>query len=330
MRILEEKLRAPQLRVTGWVNSPPLSQDDLRGKVVLIDFWDYTCINCLHTLPYLKEWQARYADAGLVIIGIHAPEFSFAVAENLVAGAVSEWDIHYPVATDNDFQTWNAFANRGWPAKYLIDAQGMIRATQQGEGSYAEFERLIQTCLREISPSANFPEPMAVVREIDVPGAVCARVTPELYCGWARGELGNPEGMPRNRTVIYGPTETVKPDTLYLQGAWRVGREAVESFMGQAARLLLDYEAAQLNWVAASASESLTVEIRLDGSPVPVDACGPDVVWEEGKTVVHVDTPRMYALLRHAGVERHQLELVVSQPGLRAYALTFVSCVQSG
>jgi thiol-disulfide isomerase/thioredoxin len=332
MQILEEKLRAPELRVEQWLNSEPLRVADLRGRVVLIDFWDYTCINCLHTLPYLLEWHARYAAAGLSIIGVHAPEFEFAHQPERVEVAVAQLGLPYPIAMDNGFKTWNAYANRAWPAKYLVDGHGYIRAFHHGEGAYGEFERVIQQCLWEINPNHLFPEPMAPVRDIDQPGVACYRPTPELYLGYGRGELGNREGNPPDQAVAYQapPCHMRLPDTIYLEGAWLNGKEFVESVNDQPAGIHLEYQAAQVNLVMGTVDgTAITVELLIDGRPVNKNVCGRDVALVDGHSVIHVDDPRMYQLIQHTGFERCHLTLTVSRPGLRAYAFTFVGCVAS-
>lgn len=332
MQILTEKLRPPALQVEGWLNSPPLTWADLRGQVGLIDFWDYTCINCLHTLPYLQEWHRRYAVNGLIIIGIHAPEFDFAHDAQRVADAVQELELPYPVAQDNAFKTWNGFANRAWPAKYLVDAKGYIRAFHHGEGAYADMERQIQTLLHEINPNLRFPEPMQPLRGIDQPGSACYRPTPELYLGYARGEVGNREGNLPDQAVNYpAPPAERLPDTVYLEGSWLNRKEFIESVHGPEsaswAGFHVDYQAAQVNCVLGSVDETpLQVQVLLDGLPVPEKDRGRDVALVNGETVIQVDRYRMVQLLAHPDFERHRLTLRVPRAGLRAYALTFVGC----
>ena len=334
MEILTEKLRAPALQVEGWLNSPPLALSDLRGQVVLIDFWDYTCMNCLHTLPYLQEWHRRYAAAGLVLIGIHAPEFDFAHASERVAQAVQALGLEYPVAQDNDFKTWHGFANRAWPAKYLMDGKGYIRALHHGEGAYAEMEQQIQYLLREQTPHQPFPEIMPPLCAMDQPGAACYRPTPELYLGFARGRIGNVEGNPSNQSVHYAsPILDDLPDVVYLEGTWQNAKEYIES-MPQAetapiagVKLHVNYQAAEVNCVLGSALETpLIVSVWLDGQPVPLADRGEDVIELYGQTVVLVNAYRMVQLLIHADFERHRLSLHVDSPGLRAYAFTFAGC----
>lgn len=331
MQIITEKLRAPELRVTAWVNTEPLTLAGLRGRVVLVDFWDYTCINCLHTLPYIKEWHARYADGGLTILGIHAPEFAFAKDEERIQEAIAQLGIMYPVALDNDFLTWNGFANRAWPAKYLIDTRGYIRVFHHGEGHYREMELQIQALLRELNPAMLFPEPMRPIREIDQLGAACYRPTPELYLGYSRGLCGNAQGNPSGKLLEYTglPTE-LQPETIYLQGSWWSRKEYIESVPAHAAHIHLQYQAAQLNLVLAPVGDDpVTLRLLLDDKPLPSNDLGEDVALLNGQSVLMVDAARMYRLLSHTGFESHRLTVSVVTGSLRVYAFTFVGCVVS-
>ncbi|HEY9686140.1 MAG TPA: redoxin domain-containing protein [Coleofasciculaceae cyanobacterium] len=329
MQILEEKLRAPELRVSDWLNSPPLTMAGLRGRVVLIDFWDATCINCLHTLPYLKEWHARYAEAGLTVIGIHAPEFAFSRDAKVVETALQRFNLTYPVALDNEFRTWNAFANRAWPTKYLVDTHGYIRACHRGEGEYQAFERAIQDLLHEADPAQRLPEPIAPIRDIDRPGAACYRATPELYLGYGRGVLANPESPLPEHVVDYAPLSDPQPsDSVALTGAWLNTKEFVESASDRPVSIHVNYRAAGVNLVMAPGADGpVTVRLLLDDEPLPEDLRGEDTALLDGWPVTVVDSPRMYALVRHPDFAVHRLTLAVSAPGLRAYAFTFITCV---
>lgn len=185
MKIDKGTVRAPEIgRI--WFNSPPLTMRQLRGRAVLIDFWDYTCVNCIRTLPYLKEWHERYKDKGLTVIGVHTPEFLFARYETNVERGIEEFGLSYPIVVDSNFELWEAFANRYWPTKYMIDAEGYLRYAHFGEGAYQETEQAIQELLREINPEIALPPLMAPLRESDAQGAVCYRPTAELYLGHKR------------------------------------------------------------------------------------------------------------------------------------------------
>ncbi len=335
MHVLDEPSRAPELRDMHWFNleadgfAGPLTLSALRGRVVLIDFWDYTCINCLHTLDYIKEWHRRYRAQGLVVIGVHTPEFAFARDAALVEAAARCLELAYPIAVDSAYATWKAFANRFWPAKYLIDKDGNIRAFHIGEGAYEEFEEAIQQLLRETDASLAFPAPMAPVRDIDRPGAVCHRPTPELYLGYDRGELGNREGNPPDSTIDYPPPPAQRfQDTVYLEGAWQNAQEYVETVSHQPARIHLDYRAAQVNLVLEPAgARPVTLFIYQDGEPLPRAHWGADVELIDGKPALDMQVPRMASLVSNPDFGAHRLMLEIRQAGLRAYAFTFVGSI---
>ncbi len=324
-------VRAPELG-PEWVNSEPLTLKALRGRVVLVDFWDYTCVNCIRTLPYMAEWHRRYASKGLTIIGVHTPEFVFARSRELIEQAIGQFGIEYPVVMDNDYAIWQAFSNRCWPAKYLVDANGYLRSVHLGEGEYEQSERAIQALLREMNPSVELPEPMAPVRDTDRPGAACYRTTPELYLGSRRGQIGN-EGGFRNPGQP-NPAEYVLPRDLaaeqaYLGGSWISADEHSRS-AGDAANpsvLLVYYVAKEVNLVMASLEGEQEVELLQDGKPLAPGDAAEDVRFDaDGRSFVPVSDPRMYQLVRNAAFGQRLLQLVSRRPGLLAYAFTFVSC----
>jgi len=222
----ELKIHAPEIGL-AWYNTAPLAMRELSGRVVLVDFWDYTCSNCLHMLPYVKEWHRRYRDKGLTVIGVHSPEFSFARTAERVEQAIREQGLQYPVVLDNEFQIWQSFANRCWPTKYLIDNDGYVRYYHLGEGGYAETEVAIQTLLHEIDPALALPPAVAPLRNMDQPGERCYPVTPELYLGAARGRLGNKGGYAENEVKDYPAGVDGQPDLAYLEGPWFASKEFI-------------------------------------------------------------------------------------------------------
>jgi thiol-disulfide isomerase/thioredoxin len=296
-----------------------------------VDFWDYTCVNCIRTLPYLREWHKKYHDKGLTIIGVHSPEFSFARTAGLVEKAIRDHGLDYPIVMDNEFQIWQSFANRSWPTKYLIDKDGYVRFYHLGEGGYGETEEAIQKLLKEINPGIVLPPPIAALRESDRPGAKCYPVTPELYLGVARGRLGNESGYAENEVKDYHSSKDFVPDLAYLDGPWFASKEFVAScpLEGRASRILLQYSGAEVNLVmgAAEVGEAL-MEIRLDGKLMEEKDTGSDVRRQGNITAVVVREPRMYRLVKSATVESRILQLSTFNPGLEAYAFTFVSCVE--
>lgn len=326
--LLQPKLvHAPEIG-PAWLNSPPLSMRSLRGRAVLVDFWDYTCVNCLRTLPYLNEWHRRYRDLGLTIIGVHAPEFYFASVPELVTLALRDFGIEYPVMLDNEYAVWQAFANKYWPSKYLIDAEGYLRYTAFGEGHYAETEAAIQAVLREIDPGVRLPALVEPVRVMDRPGVLeaCPRPTPELYLGYARGRIANPEGLQQDQIHEYRAATGPADDRVELAGTWESRRDSLEA--KDAARMLTPYAAAEVNAVLApSAADPVArLEIRENGRPLPAGARGADVREDASGTFVTVDRPRMYSLVRRESFTRGVLELSSASRDLAFFAFTFVSC----
>ncbi len=323
---VKETIFAPEFAGGEWVQHGPVSIRELRDRaVVLVDFWDYTCVNCIRTLPYVAGWHRRYHKDGLVIVGVHAPEFTFAREKSQVAEAVREFDLEYPIVLDNSYEIWRAYSNRYWPAKYLVDAKGRIRYYHFGEGDYQETELAIQALVRELNPALDLPPPMDPVRDSDQPGAVCYRVTPELYLGYARGQFGNPEGVAHDRAQDYRDPGRHMEGLTYLSGLWRVEEEAVRAEAAEAA-IELRYTAREVNLVMAPPPGGATcVEIALEEGQKP----GADVRTGDGRAVIAVERPRMYNLVANDTVTSGALRLKAESAGLSAFAFTFISCVVS-
>jgi thiol-disulfide isomerase/thioredoxin len=326
MPLVPEPVRCPQIQTERWLNGAPVRQ--AAGDVVLVDFWDYTCANCLATLPYLREWDARYRDLGLRIAGVHAPEFEFARDAAHIERAIGDLGITWPVAIDNDYKNWQAYANRYWPAKYLADGKGYLRYYHFGEGGYGETEQVIQALLHELHPDVALPDVLEPFRGRDTPGAVCYRPTPELYLGYARGLFGHQEELREDRQAEYHRPQRRAMNAAYLDGTWTVRQEHAEAAAG--ASLSVWYQAAEVNLVLHPGDGAAAVlEIALDDAPVPAHLRGDDVAVEDGVTLVQVGGPRMYRLVRGDDFEEHELLLRARTPGVRAYAFTFVSCVKA-
>jgi thiol-disulfide isomerase/thioredoxin len=326
VKVEKGTVRAPEIgRI--WLNSSPLSLRQLRGQAVLIDFWDYTCVNCVRTLPYVQAWHERYKDLGLVVIGVHTPEFTFAQYETNVERGVREFGLTYPIVIDSNRELWTTFANRYWPAKYLIDKEGYLRWAHFGEGAYAETEQAIQELLREISPDAKLPDITPPVRESDMPGAVCYPPTAELYLGNARGRIGNLSGFVEDQPSEYSFEGPLTEGVFYLQGRWASTREFA-ALDGAPGKLVLKYSAAGVNLVMASTNgKPIAVEVRQDGQPLTAANQTEDVQLRDGKSFIDVQNARMYRLLDNHDFGTHTLELLCSEPGLAAFAFTFTSCV---
>lgn len=342
-------IRMPEFAPGKWLNiDRPLTREQLHGRVVLVDFWDYSCINCLRTLPYLTRWHDRYADKGLTIVGVHSPEFKFAHLQAQVESALTEYHIQYPVLLDNNFETWSRFANKAWPTKYLIDAQGYIRFKRQGEGYYRDTEQAIQTLLRQLDPNVSLPTLLPPLRQEDAPGAVCFRPTPELYAGFQGGglfggALGNSEGYVPHNPVFYQlpDAEVREAGRFYVDGVWRAGPEAL-SYAGQGGgKLVLPYQAATVNGVFSPSADPVemmlnlwptkvdpVIEVRQDGHFLTETISGTDVLFkEDGTSFIRVTRPRMYELVRNTYYEWHELELTFRAFGLALYTFTFTTCL---
>jgi thiol-disulfide isomerase/thioredoxin len=332
MKVEKGKVRAPEIgRV--WLNSAPLSFRQLRGRVVLVDFWDYTCVNCIRTLPYVQAWHERYRDQGLTVIGVHTPEFTFAQYESNVERGIREFGLTYPIVIDSNREIWTAFANRYWPTKYLLDKDGYLRYGHFGEGGYAECEQAIHELLREVDPNIALPALMDPLREEDHMGAVCYRGSGELYLGHRRGRIGNEGGFREDQIAVYTLPGQLEENFFYAQGRWASTAEYMEAVEAGPHTLRLKYEAAAVNLVMASPRASLAeVVIVQDGKPLTPRQATRDTRFRGSQisgaeeSYLAVDSARMYFVVDNHEFGQHELELRCS-PGLAAFAFTFTSCV---
>jgi len=306
-----------------WINSAPLSADGLRGKVVLVDFWTYSCINCLRTLPYVRAWADKYRAAGLVVIGVHSPEFAFEKDPALVRRAVRDLDIAYPVAVDSDFAIWRAFNNRAWPAFYFIDAQGRIRHQQLGEGRYEQAEQLIQQLLAEAG-TGSVPSAKVVPQGQGTqaaPGAMPI-LSAETYLGHERTSgFASPGGIKRDRPQLYQGSASLRLNEWALNGDWTIEGERVllNRAMG---RIALRFHARDLHLVLGPMADGKPVRFRVlvDGKP-PLADHGFDVD-AQGQGVI--EAQRLYQLVRQkAGDKPRLFEVEFLDAGAQAYAFTF-------
>ncbi|MEE9252834.1 MAG: redoxin domain-containing protein [Thermodesulfobacteriota bacterium] len=331
MFIEKNKFMMPELEGGKWVNSHPLSTASLRGNPVLVDFWDYTCVNCLRTLPYIKEWNSRYSGLGLSVIGVHAPEFQLAREEENILRAIEKFDIRYPVVMDNDYAIWKAFSNKYWPAKYLSDKDGFLRYAHFGEGSYIETELAIQLLLREVEPGVELPDLMKPVRDTDIPGIHCYKASPELYFGHHLGKPGNPEGIRSEGVVDYTTEFQMKDDTIYFGGRWLVSKEYSRPALTDGdsdARVHLRYTSSEVNIVISPEGEKgFKVFIMQDDAYLAPEDMGDDVKTDtEGRTFIEVDEPRMYNIVKNGEFGTRRLKLSTSSNACSLHAFTFVSC----
>ncbi|WLG91418.1 cytochrome c biogenesis protein DipZ [Pseudomonas cucumis] len=306
-----------------WLNSPPLTAQALKGKVVLVDFWTYSCINCLRTLPYVKAWAEKYRDQGLVVIGVHTPEFAFERDVGNVTKAMKDLGITYPVAIDNDYKVWRAFNNQYWPAHYFADAQGRIRYHHFGEGKYAESERVIQQLLRETG-AAKVADGLINARAEGVqlaPNMNEVR-SPETYVGYRRAEhfVADIDLAP-DKVMAYSPPSQLALNNWSLDGQWTVGPERAVS-NAPASRIVYRFHARDLHLVLGPGADGKPVRFKvlIDGKP-PGDAHGVDVAPDGSGSVIE---QRLYQLVRQtAGVKDRTFSIEFLDPGVSAYAFTF-------
>jgi thiol-disulfide isomerase/thioredoxin len=317
-----EGMLPPLSGAVDWLNSPPLTAEGLKGKVVLVDFWTYSCINCLRAIPYVRAWSDKYKDQGLVVIGVHAPEFAFEKNINNVRAAVARLKIGYPVAIDNDYAIWRAFNNQYWPAHYFIDAQGRIRHHHFGEGDYSESERVIQHLLAEAGKS----DVAADLVSVSAAGAEAASDTadvrsPETYVGYDRGEnFVSPGGAVEDARHVY---EAAMPrlNEWGLMGDWTIGKEYA-ALNVKGGGIVYRFHARDLHLVLGLAQDDKPVRFRvtIDGT-APGSSHGTDVD-ADGQGVV--TGQRLYQLVRENGpVTDRTFEIQFLDPGVEAYAFTF-------
>ena len=306
----------------AWLNSPPLTAEALKGKVVVIDFWTYSCINCLRSIPYVRAWAEKYKDHGLVMIGVHTPEFAFERNVNNVRTAVADLKIGYPVAADNDYKIWRAFGNEYWPAHYFIDAQGRTRYHHFGEGEYDESERVIQRLLIE---AGNSGVPTSLV-SVDATGAEAAPSahddqSPETYIGYDRADnFASPGGIVEDEAHAYA-TVPLQLNQWSLSGDWTVGAQnAMLDKVG--GRIAFRFHARDLHLVLGPAADGKPIRYR-----VTVDGAAPGVnhgtdTDADGQGVI--DGQRLYQLIRQSGaISDHTFEIEFLDTGVQAYAFTF-------
>jgi cytochrome c biogenesis protein CcdA/thiol-disulfide isomerase/thioredoxin len=318
-RGLDHPYPAPEIAgIRDWVNSPPLKIADLKGKVVLVDFWTYSCINCVRTLPYVTGWDAKYRDKGLVVIGVHSPEFEFEKKLDNVRMATEKYGIHYPVALDSDLQTWESFSNQYWPAHYLIDKNGQVVYTHFGEGDYDVTENNIRVLLG-LGPETARAAP-------EMPNFAAMVETPETYLGYARAQnFASEGGEQHDQSASYRFPSVLLLNQWALGGEWRIEAEKIATSATFATTKTVS-PALRLNFIARKVflvlgtedSKPRKVRVWLNGQPSG-SAGGADVKGG----VLTVDHERLYELIDQGSVKNGQLELQTDDPGLQAYAFTF-------
>ncbi|HKT13632.1 MAG TPA: redoxin domain-containing protein [Terriglobia bacterium] len=323
-----------------WIDSPPLTMDRLRGKVVLIDFWEYTCINCIRTFAENKKWYERYHQYGFDIIGVHCPEFDVAYRVSNVRTAVKRFGLPYPVVVDGNFLIWRAYHNSTWPNRFLIDAKGYIRFDRSGEGADGALEQAIQELLKEAHPGLKFPSSYTIPRDENAFAPSCGVTTPEMYVGqWGdRGILSNKQGYHKGKTIDYVLPPSVEDGHAAISGRWETdrgqrsgqsngmiyrGKRKGEAPSGD--ELVMQYHARELYAVMnVEFGHPSRVYIRQDGKDLTPTDKGVDVRFDaEGHAYIEVREPRMYYLVANRKFGSHKVELFPTRSGLTINSFTF-------
>ena len=306
----------------GWLNSAPLNGKSLRGKVVLVDFWTYTCINSLRPLPYVKSWAAKYKEAGLTVIGVHTPEFSFEKKPENVQNALRDLNVAYPVAIDSNYKTWNAFNNEYWPAQYFIDGKGRIRFHHFGEGDYGTLERVIQQLLKENGATGLEGSTVSVSAD-GVEAAPGSDVeSPETYVGYRQAErFASPQRLAHDSQKTYSPPVNPRLNQWGLTGSWNEGAESAV-LQATPGMIVFRFHSRDLHFVLAPTKDGKPVrfKVTLDGA-APGDYHGSDSAPDG---TGEVREPRLYQLIRQKGrIEDHTFEIEFLDPGVQALDFTF-------
>ncbi len=311
-----------------WFNSPPLTMKQLRGKVVLIDFWTYSCINCQRTLPHLREWWSKYKSYGFILIGVHDPEFEFEKDPQNLKEAIKNYRVTWPVVADNNYQTWNLYGVHAWPTEFLVNQDGTIIYTHVGEGNYLQTESQIQEALKK----AGFELPKEAASKL-AEEQFNFMQTPELYLGYLRGILGNEEGYQREHNYLYHGEKyggSLEQNLVYINGVWL----AMPEYLEHARKtkdledfVLLNFRAKKVYLVMESATgEPIKVYISLDEAGLKKDFAGSDIQFDKkGEAFVNVQFSTLYNLINTPTFGDHILKISTREEGLRVFAFTFGS-----
>ena len=313
--------KSPHLQgISGYINTSQQEMDkQLEGKVVLYDFWTYSCINCIRTIPHLTAWDEKYSDEGLVILGIHSPEFEFEKKYENVVFATEKFGIKYPVIQDNDKEIWNDFQNRYWPRKYIADHEGYIRFDHIGEGAYKETEEVIQLLLKERANAIGSTIQEKELVNLDEFEHATFR-TPELYFGYkfaeGRNQLGSQEGFSKNNIVNYQLPDQFKQHYFYMDGMWENNKDGMK-LAGDSGKIVLNFNAKQVNIVADG---NAILKIEYDGGIIPIDSRGYDI---NSNGEVIISEPRLYNLIELDQEGPHEIIIKVAEPNFEIFTFTF-------
>ncbi len=309
---------APEFNgVVQWINSEPLRVKDLRGKVFLVDFWTYSCVNCIRTLPGLRKLYNKYKDYGFLIIGVHTPEFEFEKDTNNIKTALKRYKIEYPVAVDSNFAVWRSYFNQFWPAHYLINKDGKIKYTHFGEGGEKELEEKIRELLKEAGH--KLPEGKAA----ETKSISYGTITHETYLGQKRGILGSSVACTKEGCDVFIGQTNHEEGIPYPKGQWLQESEYLEFTDKNEGYLLLKFRAREVNLVMGNLNEQIEVEVLLNKKPLKKSEIGKDIFIKNNKSLVKVDHHDIYNLFKIGNIVEAEISIAVNKKGLRCYAYTF-------
>jgi len=310
-----------------WLNSEPLKLAELlkEGKIVLVDFWTYSCINCIRTLPHLVNWDEKYRKDGLVIVGVHTPEFDFEKEKVNVEKALKDFNIKYPVVMDSDYKIWNLYSNHYWPRKLIINKDGKIIYDHAGEGNYSETEEVVRKLLNV--------EGAKEMKQDNGTGGICYPMTPELYLGYERGILGNEQGYAYDSVSDYNFKDAKKKDIFYLEGKWLSKKEYLEHVVNSPEFedfIQLNFSGLSVNIVLSSKDQkSYEILVTLEDKPLEQGIAGKDIKFENGQSILKFDNDRMYSVISSPEfLENKKLKLFIKSDNCRVFAFTFGGCAE--
>jgi thiol-disulfide isomerase/thioredoxin len=329
--IQPQTVRARELYGDYWFNSEPVPVSALRGSVMLIHFWDFTCASCIRSLPYVKEWQRKYREYGLTVVGVHTPRFPFGQDPEEVEKALRRLEIKYPVVMDNVGLIAANYDSRSWPTFFLVDKNGFVRYRKEGEGNYAATEHVIQTLLYDAGVGEELPLPMEAVRDIDKVGAVCYRATPDIQTGYLRGSIGNVEGYSPESVVNYADPGIYLDGRFYAAGDWMNGRDSIrlDELHGGEGHIILDYQAVEVGGVFRQEGRGkVVVNVRQDNQFLTPETAGDDVrLAADGRSYLVVTEPRLYSIIKNREYGEHVLRLSSGSNALAVFSFSFLTGV---
>ncbi len=324
------QIPARELYGDFWFNSEPVPVTALRGRVVLLDFWDYTDCSSLRAMPYLKEWHKRYNPYGLVVVGVHTPKFPFGKNPGLVRRAIERLGVEYAVVMDNESMIWSSYGNRVWPTKHLVDKDGFVRCSVAGEGNYSAMEQSIQSLLYGAGIVDELPLVMEPVHEADRTGVVTFKATPELFAGYLRGSVGNIEGYSPESVVEYADPKIYFDGRFYLEGNWMNDRNSLRhQDDDREGHIIVSYQGLEVNAVINNENgKEFDIVVRQDGSFLSSENKGEDVlIRPDGGSVMHIIEPKMYNVVKNKEFGEHILRFSTRSNACGLCSLAFVSGV---